>query len=119
MVWEHDCEVKNSKGYQIPVLILKGRVRPDLFNRYEKLLNGKEDIMCHEEIQKLPRIRKFELVDKAVSQRLQLKSDLILERLKNNGGDWEETAYQTLMQYFGFTVKKVWLVDFIDGVNTL
>lgn len=104
VVWEHDQDVKDSRGHKLPVLVLKGRVKPDLFTRYEKLVNGKSDIMCHEEIQSLPRIRKFELIDKAVSLRLQMKSDLVLESLNLNDGDWEETAYQLLLQHFGFKV---------------
>ncbi|MEO1255927.1 MAG: DUF2851 family protein [Bacteroidota bacterium] len=104
VVWDHDREIVNSKGNQIPVLVLKGRVKPDLFTRYEKLINGKSDILCSDEIVDLPKIRKFELIDKAVSSRLQQKSSVILNRLETNQGDWEETAYQTLLQYFGFKV---------------
>lgn len=104
VVWNHDLEVLNSQGNQIPVLELKGRVPLSLFDRYEKLINSRNDLLCQEEISQIPRLRKFELIDKAVSLRLKQKSELILTRLSENDGDWEETAYQTLLQYFGFKV---------------
>lgn len=104
VVWNHDLAVKNSQGDEIPVLELNGRVPQSLFSRYDRLINSKNDILCHEEIGQLPRLRKLELIDKAASLRLKQKSDIILSRLVDNENDWEETAYQTLLQYFGFKV---------------
>ncbi|MEL6558064.1 MAG: DUF2851 family protein [Bacteroidota bacterium] len=104
VVWNHDQDVLNSKGNEIPVLELNGRVPQSLFSRYERLISNRNDILCHDEIEQLPRIRKLELIDKAVSLRLEQKSNIILGRLAENKNDWEETAYQTLLQYFGFNV---------------
>src|SRR5690554_5913207 len=50
VVWEHDEEIKRSDGTYIPTLELKGKVFLDVVRNYERLISGKPDILCGEDL---------------------------------------------------------------------
>ncbi|MGB3467222.1 MAG: DUF2851 family protein [Cyclobacteriaceae bacterium] len=104
VVWEHDREVVDSNGHQLPVLTLKGRVKPGIIGRYEDLLSGKKEILCQHAIQGIPEIKLFEMIDRAVALRLEAKSARVTQMYHANNEDWEETSYQLLLENFGFKV---------------
>ncbi len=104
VVWDHDKDVIDGHGYLLPVLSLKGRIDSNIFANYTQLLSAKHEIMCGSQLGSVSKLKQIEMLDKAVTQRLRIKSDLVLTRLAKNDGDWEETTYQLLMQNFGFKI---------------
>ncbi|WP_339924100.1 DUF2851 family protein [uncultured Cyclobacterium sp.] len=102
VVWQHDVEVKRKDGTLIPTLVLDGKVPLDVIRNYQKLQSSPKKLLCTESLPSIPEILKFSMLEKALVERLQKKSDRVLELLKENENDWEETAYQWLFFSFGF-----------------
>jgi hypothetical protein len=104
VVWENDKPVQRNNGSTIPTLELKDRVDPALWDRYKKLFTSVESIPCANSWPKVADIIKLSMLDKAVLQRLELKSEVVKAFLLKNNNDWEETCYQLLCKNFGFKV---------------
>ncbi|EPR65819.1 DUF2851 family protein [Cyclobacterium qasimii] len=102
VVWQHDVEVKRKDGTLIPTLVLDGKVPLDVIRNYQKLQSSPKRLLCTDSLPSTPEILKFSMLEKALVERLQEKSDRVLELLKENENDWEETAYQWLFYSFGF-----------------
>ncbi len=102
VVWEHDEEIKRSDGTYIPTLELKGKVFLDVVRNYERLISGKPDILCSEDLGQIADIIKFSMLEKALVERFIEKSKLVKNLLKDTTGDWEETTYRWLFYNFGF-----------------
>lgn len=66
------------------------------------MLDYKSDLPCAHGLKDAPEIVRFSALEKALVERLQEKSTLILDILKSTTGDWEETAYRWLFTCFGF-----------------
>ncbi len=102
VVWENDLEVLRNDGTPMPTLELKGLIFLDIWRNYERMLDYKSDLPCAHGLKDAPEIVRFSALEKALVERLQEKSTLILEILKSTKGDWEETAYRWLFTCFGF-----------------
>src|SRR5690606_32879996 len=61
-------------------------------------------IACVNQIDQVSQIAKLAMLDKTLMQRLEHKSDAILQMLNMNGGSWEETAYQLAAKNMGFKI---------------
>jgi hypothetical protein len=104
VVWKHDTEITRTDGSVIPTLELCNRIDPALSKSYHKLVNSGLSIPCSKSFSTVGDIVKLSMFEKALTQRLRSKSGLILDLLKDNTGDWEETFYQVLCKNFGFKV---------------
>lgn len=102
VVWDQDEEVYRADGTSIPTLSLSGKVPLDVIRNYEKLLFSPNKLLCKEALADVPAILKFSMLEKALVERLQEKSRMVLTLLEENQQDWEETAYQWLFYAFGF-----------------
>lgn len=103
VVWSHDQEVKIGDS-PIPTLELKHFVSTNLEKEYRKYINQPEDILCGGHLKHLPGIQLHQMMDAALTDRLEEKSKLILKTLKETNADWEETTYRTIAKNFGFKV---------------
>lgn len=104
VVWKHDSEITRTDGSGIPTLELCNRIDPVLSTSYHKLVNSGLSIPCSKSFSTVADIVKLSMFEKAVAHRLKSKSGFILDLLKDNTGDWEETFYQVLCRNFGFKV---------------
>jgi hypothetical protein len=104
VVWKDDNPVKRNDGSLIPTLELKNRVDEKLLLNFKKLINSAAKIPCHTHINTVREVIKLSMFDKALLQRLQAKAEEVLDLLKRNTADWEETCYQLLCRNFGFKV---------------
>jgi hypothetical protein len=104
VVWDNDKPIYRTDGTVMPTLELKHRVEMTLWNRYKKLFTSVETIPCSSAWPKVPDIIKLSMLDKAVMQRLEVKSILVKTFLVKNRNDWEETCFQLLCKNFGFKV---------------
>lgn len=102
VVWEDDLEVLRNDGTPMPTLELKGLIYLDIWRNYERMLDYKSDLPCAHGLREAPEIVRFSSLEKALVERLQEKSSLILDILKSTTDDWEETAYRWLLTCFGF-----------------
>ncbi|RAW01060.1 DUF2851 family protein [Pseudochryseolinea flava] len=104
VVWKNDRPVLRSDGSVMPTLELYGRIDETLIANYKILVNSPWLIPCVEQFVQVPPIIKVDMIEKATSIRLERKTQTILEMLKSNNHDWEETCYQLLARNFGFRV---------------
>jgi len=104
VVWSDDKPVKRIDGSFIPTLELKSRVDDVLHLTYKKLVNSPEEIPCASSFGKVSDLTKLSMLDRAMSERLETKAELINQILIRNNNDWEETEYQVLARNFGFHV---------------
>ncbi|WP_162416282.1 DUF2851 family protein [Cyclobacterium roseum] len=102
VVWEHDEPVTRADGTTLPTLSLQGKIPLDVIKNYEKLVFSPKKLLCTDALAGVPGILKFSMLEKALVERLQGKSQQVLSLLEENQQDWEETAYQWLFYSFGF-----------------
>lgn len=104
VVWENDKEALRNDGTPLPTIELKGKIFLEIWRNYEQLLDFKSELPCAHALHAVPEIIRFSALEKALVERLQEKSDQILEVLNLTKGDWEETAYRWLFTCFGFKI---------------
>lgn len=102
VVWEDDRPVQRQDGTFIPTLVLSHRVRPAVRERYDLLMESREEIPCARQFREVPRLQKIAMLDRVLLERLDAKAARATELWEQNNRDWEETTYQWLAQYFGF-----------------
>ncbi|RZS94813.1 DUF2851 family protein [Cecembia calidifontis] len=102
VVFNHDVPIFHRDGSPIPTLELKGKIWLDVIRNYERLTLNKGEILCGDSIGSVPQIIKFSMLEKALVERMELKSQKVLEILQKTGMDWEETAYRWMLNCFGF-----------------
>lgn len=104
VVWEADQVIHRPDGSVIPTLALQNRVDQRLLYQYQQLLENREVIPCAAQFGSVDEIYKRQALDNALLQRLRKKAAFVLEMLRANGQDWEETTYQLLARNFGFSL---------------
>jgi hypothetical protein len=90
---------------ELPTLELK--YRPEILESFEQLLKSKKWIACEE---KLPNVDAFILrfwYSSLMIERLQSKTEAILEILQQNTNNWNETFYQLLARNFGMKINSL------------
>jgi uncharacterized protein DUF2851 len=100
----HEADAKNAdmNGNEIPMVQLKNKFSPHLWNQYEKLLNSKQWIPCAKMIDTADKFTINAWLERMVIERLEQKIIFIENLLKQNQNNWEETFYQSLARNFGF-----------------
>ena len=104
VVWDHDKELKRNDGTAMPTLELKSRIDEPLLKEYKTLINSAFQIPCSNSFSKVADLVKVSMVEQALIQRLNAKSDKVKSIYQQTKGDWEETFYQVLSINFGFKV---------------
>ncbi|MTI19816.1 DUF2851 family protein, partial [Fulvivirga sp. RKSG066] len=104
VVWEDDKPVSREDQTAMPTLELKDRVPLDLQKKYTQLIKNGESIPCASQLHEVSSISKLSMIEKSVFSRLERKSKDVLNLLKDNEGDWEETTFQLLAKNYGFKI---------------
>jgi hypothetical protein len=100
VVWQDDGAV----GASFPVLELQNRVSKILLNRYDELMNAASFIACEKNIHQVNELTWKSWTDRLLAERLQHKSAIIFDHLKENNNHWEETFWWLLAYNFGIKV---------------
>lgn len=106
VVWSDDKPVSRTDQSLIPTLELKQRIDPNLIQKYTNFIKSEGEIICASFFKEVPDVIKRSMLDKALMERLELKSSKIADVLKSNGNNWEETTYQLLASNFGFKLNE-------------
>ncbi|SHJ09371.1 Protein of unknown function [Mesonia phycicola] len=102
VVWEHDVEVFRSDKSEIATLQLKDYCNLSLLKNYENLLNSTQKwINCEKDFFAFKDFQLHNWLEKLYIQRLETKSILIFEKLKETDNDWEAVLFQLLLKNFG------------------
>ncbi|MCC8409859.1 DUF2851 family protein [Mucilaginibacter sp. UR6-1] len=103
VVYRDDAPVTLPNGRRLPTLELHNRISPDLYNRYHRLIFGERQfIPCEANITVVDSLTMSNWLSRILVERLEKRSEAVLNTLETNRGDWEETFYQFLAANFGF-----------------
>jgi hypothetical protein len=103
VVHHHDKEI-NSK---IPVLELKQKFDPGLWIKFEKMVSAYQFVPCEKHIKDIDDFILESWLERLIVERLEQKSEAILNSLELNKNNWEETFYHLIARNFGFKINSV------------
>lgn len=105
VVWENDAEVYSKNNEIIPTLELKSIVSKDLINKYQALFSKQlKWINCENKINSIDQFTLNNWLEVLYFERLEQKSNLIQNLLKNSANDWEAVLFKLLAKNFGLKV---------------
>jgi len=105
-----------NDGSKIPVLVLKGSISADLIAKGNELFENIATIPCSNFLPEIDQILFDSTLARSITHRLERKSDIVLEMLKRNRNDWEETTYQLIASHFGMKVNSESLLLLAEAV---
>ncbi|MDR7209510.1 DUF2851 family protein [Flavobacterium piscis] len=101
VVWEHDADIFRKNNTEIPVLVLKEYVSPEIISNYNSLTSSKSWIFCEKEIAQVENFLFKNWQERLFFERLERKSKSIYELLKETNQDWEAVLFCLLAKNFG------------------
>lgn len=104
VVYEANKELKRRNNELIPTLELKERIPQNIYKNYLFFKTSRDWIPCGKQIKDIDSFTLNHWLDRLLVERLERKSIPIIERLKQNKNNWEETFYQALARNFGLKI---------------
>lgn len=105
VVWEHDSEVFRKDNSQIPTLELCHYIDKHLVENYKSLFsNTNKWINCENHFAEVDAFILDNWLERLYFERLERKSDSILELLVQSKNDWEAVLFKLLAKNFGLKV---------------
>lgn len=104
VVWQHDKEIKDIAGNNLPTLGLQNRVSKLLLNKYEALMNASSFIPCENHVHTINDLTLLSWKQRLLAERLEAKSAIIFSFLNQNNFHWEETFWWLIAKNFGIKV---------------
>ncbi|HEY5461645.1 MAG TPA: DUF2851 family protein [Hanamia sp.] len=104
IVWNHDVEIKDANGTNLPTLELQSRVSKLLLEKYRQLMENALFIPCEKLKHSVSDLSFTSWKQRLVAERLIRKSENILEILKQTNDHWEETFWWLIAANFGLKV---------------
>jgi hypothetical protein len=77
---------------------------PRFFDAYNRLVDSKTRIACHDEPCKLDGFSFASWIERLAIERIEQKYEAIMQVYALTGNNWEETLYQRLARNFGFSL---------------
>ena len=106
VVWKDDVEIFRKDNSPIPTLELQDLIPEITLQNYRNLLIAPNDkwINCENDFQNFDDFEMNNWLERMYFERLQDKSEIILELLRNSGNNWEEVLFKLLARNFGLNV---------------
>jgi Protein of unknown function (DUF2851) len=101
VVWQHDTEIFRKDNSEIPVLELKNYVSNEVLANYQHLMTPKSWVFCENEINKMDEFALKNWQERLFFERLERKSNPIIELANQTKNDWEAVLFQMLAKNFG------------------
>ena len=101
VVWEHDVSVFRKNNTEIPVLILKNYTAQETIHNYLALSKTKSWIFCESYITSIDRFVIVNWEARLLFERLEQKSAVITQLLRETNNDWEAAFFCLLAKNFG------------------
>ncbi len=101
VVWEHDAEICHSNGSQLPVLVMQPIVANLLLDRFREMMSRQSFVPCETFLPALNDMKWMAWKERMAIERLQRKSQVVVQFLKENNNNWEETFWWMLARNFG------------------
>jgi hypothetical protein len=104
VVYENDEEVFHDDGRPVMSLEVKDRFDSKFFDLYQSLMNSASWIPCEKNLPGVNAITIHQWLHRLMIERLEEKTQPIIESLAENQNNWEETFYQFISAAFGARV---------------
>ncbi|MFT7066687.1 MAG: hypothetical protein ACJAUO_002274, partial [Sediminicola sp.] len=103
VVWEDDANIFRTDKSKVPTLQLKDYIPQSLLNSYGELFSRKRDsfINCGGAIKEFDDFKLQNWLERLYFERLESRSVLIAQLLKEYKHDWEQVLFLLLMKSFG------------------
>ena len=101
VVWEHDTPIFRKNNTEIPTLELKNYVQLSDLNKYQSLIVQKDWIYCENDIHSVADFIFKNWEERLYFERLERKSNEILQLLEASNNDWEAVLFWLLAKNFG------------------
>ncbi|MDO6760178.1 DUF2851 family protein [Tamlana sp. 2_MG-2023] len=105
VVWEHDTEVFRKDQAVIPTLELKNYIKSEILNNYKSLFSKENTwINCENDFASIDDFTLSNWLERLFFERLERKSQVIENLLKDSKNDWEAVLFKMLAKNFGLKV---------------
>ncbi|MCB7480948.1 DUF2851 family protein [Christiangramia sediminis] len=105
VVWEHDVEIYRNDRSIIPTLILNDKVDDSILETYKSLLEKDHfKLNCEKDFGNFSEFQIQHWLERMFFERLEKKSDLILDLLRKTGNNWDAVLFIMLSRSFGSKV---------------
>ena len=104
VVWNHDIEIKDANGNNLPTLELQSRVSKLLLEKYQQLMDVARFIPCEKQVYQVNELTLSSWKQRLVAERLITRAQNILSILKETNYHWEETFWWLIAANFGLKV---------------
>ncbi|MBL6729641.1 MAG: DUF2851 family protein [Bacteroidia bacterium] len=104
VVWKNDKEIRNSNGELIPCLELEPIVDINLLSFYKKLMQSQSWILCQPYFKKADKFIVSQFTNRLLIERLEYKSNTLLDRLNELNNDWDSLFYESLCHSIGLKI---------------
>lgn len=105
VVWQHDVDIYQKNNIVIPTLELQNFTSQKILNNYKKLFSKKlKFINCENNISSINKFTFNNWLEKLYIEKLEQKSEVIYEFLKQSNNDWEVVLFKLLAKSFGLKV---------------
>ncbi|WBU89937.1 DUF2851 family protein [Cellulophaga omnivescoria] len=106
IVWQDDATVFRPDNSEIPTLVLKDFISSAVLKNYQKLFSSesKKFINCEKDIAFVDSFLFHNWLDRLYFERLEQKSVIITQLLKESNNNWEHVLFVLLMKSFGSTI---------------
>jgi len=101
VVWDYDVDVYRQNNTEIPVLQLKNYIKKEANDSYMNLAKNKSWIFCEKQIESVDKNLFTLWKNQLFTERLNQKSSIVEQLLKENKNDWEATLFCMLFKNFG------------------
>lgn len=104
VVMNHDKEVTDKSGNEVPVFEVKKYFDASIFYKYEQIINSRAWIPCESFIHEADSFIVVNWLNRLLVERLENKAAEILKFYHYFNNSWEQTFYYFLARNFGFKV---------------
>jgi hypothetical protein len=112
VVWNHDIDIKDKSGSNLPTIELQSRVSNILMEKYRLLMQNPVFIPCEDQVECVDNLIIENWKQRLAAERLINKSERVLAVFNDTGLHWEETFWQLIAANFGLKINS----DFFHSI---
>ncbi|SMG13265.1 DUF2851 family protein [Sphingobacterium psychroaquaticum] len=117
VVYKKPMPVTRADGTIIPTLVLKEHVDGHLLDTYADIMKGFDWIPCARHLPAVEMPYRIQMLDRALSERLETRAADIQTLSKEMQGDWERVLFVMVCRAFGMKVNADTFFDFGRALN--
>ena len=116
VVWNHDVEIKDIYGNNLPTIELQSRVSNLLLSKYRQLMQNPIFIPCEDQVASVNDLIIENWTQRLAAERLIAKADRVLDMHKATGLHWEECFWHLIAANFGLKVNSDFFLKIAQSI---